>query len=97
MGSGPSTERNIVDLFQNYGIPFLEKFSTREKIISNLEEKSKNSFLSPNLILLAQIHYHAGRKEKARELLKKQYNETTANRQHKLYVLSLAKTLGISI
>ena len=92
-----ATSKIVIELIRDYGVPFLEKFNTREKIITNIPEKSENRFSTPSLILLAKIHYKKGDKEKARSLLKMQYDETTTNDAHKSYVKSLAETLEIPI
>ena len=77
------------------GLPFLDKFSTRDKIILQWEGRSGNMGASTTpRIVRAIILAERGQLEKARELLSEQVLETR-NPRHPEYVRALAKRLGL--
>ncbi len=76
------------------GLPFLERFSTRDKILAELLDRSDNVFYSPPRIVMAIILAERGQRDRARELLAQQVLETR-NPGHPAYVRELAKKLRI--
>ena len=80
---------------EQYGIPFLESFSTRDKILEEWHDRSENVGASdPPRIVMAIILAERGQKKQARELLLQQVLETH-NSRHPDYVQQLAKKLSI--
>ena len=88
---------NLVQMLEQFGFPFLERFETREKIIKNIDETKKNVVTPRPLVLLALIHCKQGNAVKASELLKKQYDESSDHRGHQEYLIKLADKMGIKI
>ena len=77
------------------GLPFLNRYSTREKILAEWQDRSENmSASSPPRIVMAIILAEGGRKDEARALLAKQVLETR-NPGHPDYVRRLANQLGV--
>lgn len=78
------------------GIPFLDRFSTRDKILTEWRDQSENMSAgsSPPRIVMAIILAERGQKDLARELLAKQVLETR-NPRHPDYVRKLASELTI--
>lgn len=77
------------------GFPFLNRFSTRDKILDEWNAESENmGASSPPRIVLAIILAERGQKELASALLEKQALETQ-NPGHSDYVRKLAKELDI--
>ena len=77
------------------GLPFLERFSTRDKILAEWDDRSENSGAGiPPRIVMAIILAERSQKDRARALLARQALETR-NPGHPAYVRSLAKELGL--
>jgi hypothetical protein len=77
------------------GIPFLERFSTREKILSAWTGRSENmGASSPPRIVMAIILAERGERDRARQLLSLQARETR-NPGHPAYVRKLADQLAV--
>jgi len=77
------------------GFAFLERFSTRDKILGEFHDSSERVGVGgPPRIVTAIILAERGQKDLARELLAKQVLETR-NPGHPDYVRKLAKRLGI--
>jgi hypothetical protein len=80
---------------QLHGFPFLDRFSSRDKILSEWHERSENfSAGSPPRIVMAIILVERGHKDRARELLAQQVLEAL-NPGHPDYVRELAIQLGL--
>ncbi len=77
------------------GLPFLERFSTRDKILAAWHDQSENLGAgSPPRIVLAIILAERSQKDQARALLARQALETLVP-GHADYVRSLAEKLGV--
>jgi len=77
------------------GFPFLERFSTRDKILAEWHDRSLNmGTSSPPRIVMAIILAERGQSERARELLARQVLEAR-NPGHQNYVRKLADILGV--
>jgi hypothetical protein len=77
------------------GLPFLDRFSTRDKILAEWHDRSENMGASnPPRIVKAIILTERGLSGRARELLAQQVLETR-NPGHLDYVRKLAKKLGL--
>ena len=80
---------------ENVGLPFLDRFATRERILNEWDGRSDNmGASSPPRIVLAIILAERGQRERARALLSQQIRETR-NPGHPLYVRRLAEALGL--
>ena len=77
------------------GLPFLDRFATREMILDELLTKTEIAYLSPPRIVCAIILVHQHRHEEARRLLSAQVLEKTRNPGHPVYVRGLAERLGL--
>src|SRR5262245_18620313 len=77
------------------GLAFLDRFSTRDKILNEWNDRSENmGASSPPRIVLAIILSERGEKDRARALLAQQVHETR-NPGHPDYVRKLAKQLSL--
>jgi hypothetical protein len=81
------------------GLPFLDRFSTRDKIIAEwrdrLENLSHSYLISPPRIVMAIILAERGESDQAREFLTQQVLETRNNLKHSEYVRRLAWELAV--
>jgi hypothetical protein len=92
--SEPPVVSDIVGRLARFGMPFLERFSTRQRILDEFRDKSDNLYLSVPRIVSAIILIARGEPETARKLLSDQSRETT-NPGHPAYVRELAQRLGL--
>ena len=77
------------------GLPFLDRFSTRNKILAEWHDRSESTGAGgPPRIVMAIILAERGQKDQARGLLARQVLETR-NPRHPDYVRRLAKELGL--
>lgn len=77
------------------GLPFLDRFSTRDKILAEWHDRSGNmDASSPPRIVMAIIEAERGQRGRARELLAQQMLETR-NPGHHNYVRKLAERLAL--
>lgn len=77
------------------GLPFLNRYSTREKILAEWQDRSENMGAGrPPRIVLAIILAEHGRKDEARALLAQQVHETRSP-GHPDYVWRLANRLNV--
>jgi len=77
------------------GLPFLERYSTRDKILTEWKDRSNNMGASnPPRIVMAIILVERGESDRARALLSQQVLETH-NPGHPAYVQKLANKLGL--
>jgi hypothetical protein len=77
------------------GIPFLERFATRDRILAEWSGRASNLGAgNPSRIVLAIILSARNRTDEARALHAKQARETT-NPRHPEYVRALAAQLGL--
>lgn len=77
------------------GLPFLERFATRDRILAELDGRTENmGASSPPRIVSAIILAERGERERAHRLLSQQALETR-NPGHPQYVRTLAKILGL--
>jgi len=77
------------------GLPFLDRFSSRDRILAELIEWSENmGAISPPRIVMAIILAERGEKDQARALLAQQMLETR-NPGHPAYVRKLASELAV--
>jgi Domain of unknown function (DUF4304) len=80
---------------QGGGFRFLERFSTRDRILAEWSDRSENmGASSPPRIVMAIILAERGQKERARALLGRQVLETR-NPGHPDYVRRLARELSV--
>jgi hypothetical protein len=80
---------------EEVGLPFLDRFATRDKILLEWEGRSENmGASSPPRLVLAIILAERGRQEEAHRLLAQQVHETR-NPGHPQYVRTLAEKLGL--
>ena len=80
---------------EHAGLPFLNRYSSREKILAEWQDRSENmGASSPPRIVMAIILAEIGRKDEARALLAQQVTETR-NPGHPAYVRRLANQLGV--
>lgn len=77
-----------------HGLPFLNRFDSRDKILHELMDLTENIFLSPPRIVCAIILRARGDMNAARPLLEAQSRETR-NPKHPEYVRALAQRLGL--
>ncbi len=92
-------ERNIVfdihSLLMSSGLEFLERFSSRDKILTELEGHGANlNYCAVPRIISAIIFAKRGQIETARDLMSAQTKETL-NPNHPTYVRELAKRMGL--
>lgn len=86
-------------LLTESGLPFLEKFSTRDKILHEWSNRSQNSHdgLVPRIVR-AIILAERGEKLVARQLLNQQYLDAIGRHPgHAEFVKSLANRIGLSL
>jgi hypothetical protein len=77
------------------GLPFLDRYSSRDKILSEWRDRAENmGTSSPPRIVMAIILAERGQKDRARELLARQVLETR-NPGHPDYVRKLARGLTV--
>jgi hypothetical protein len=77
------------------GLPFLDRYSTRDKILAEWQDRSENMGASnPPRIVMAIIQAERGAIDRARVLLAQQVRETR-NPGHPDYVRKLAKKLAV--
>jgi hypothetical protein len=80
---------------EQYGLPFVARFSTRDKILAEWRDRSENLFTSdPPRIVMAIILTERGERDRARALLALQTLETH-NPAHPESVRRLAQKLGL--
>jgi hypothetical protein len=86
---------DVVACLHQYGLPFLDRFSSRDKILREWNGKSENlpEGCTPRIVL-AIILAERGKIDAARELLAKQVLETL-HPGHPAYVRQLAMDLGL--
>ncbi|WP_374090932.1 DUF4304 domain-containing protein [Methylomicrobium lacus] len=86
---------DVRSCIERFGLPFLERFATRDKILSEWHGRSKNMGASnPPRIVMAIILAGRGQNERARQLLAQQVLETQ-NPGHPEYVRKLARELSL--
>jgi hypothetical protein len=87
--------RDVRNQLEVIGLPFLDRFSTRDKILAEWRDRSENMGASnPPRIVMAIILVERDQKTRARELLAQQVRETR-NPGHPHYVRQLAEKLSI--
>lgn len=92
--SSRNVTSDILDRLTRFGVPFLERFSTREQILAELAGGSQNRFLAVPRIVSAILLLGRGEKDAARTLMAAQALETH-NPRHPAYVRELARRLGL--
>jgi hypothetical protein len=92
----PAVIEDVCRLLESAGFPFLERFSTRDRILAEWADRSENQYAAsrPPRIVMAIILAVRGEKERARALLALQVRETL-NPGHPDSVRKLAQRLGI--
>jgi Domain of unknown function (DUF4304) len=85
---------DVTQQLVHQGLPFLERFNSRDRILSALRGLSENIFLSPPRIVCAIILAVRGDVDSSRVLLEAQSHETR-NPKHPEYVRGLAQRLGL--
>lgn len=93
---GAATIADIRRRLEGGGLPFLERFATRNSILREWAGRSEisNAGAGPPRIVLAIIHAGRGERELAFDLLSAQVKETR-NPGHPAYVRELATRLGL--
>jgi hypothetical protein len=93
--TGAAIVRDLTTRLQSAGVPFLERFATRDRILTEWKERSESwGASSPPRIVCAIILTARDRREEARHLLSCQARETR-NPGHPAYVRGLAARLGL--
>lgn len=78
------------------GLPFLDRFATRDRILTEWAGRAENMGPSrPPRIVSAIILANRGEQELSRGLLLEQVRQATANPGHKKYVAKLALKLAL--
>ena len=91
----PAVMNDLESRLVNFGVPFLDRFSTRDLILAELQAKGANlHHCSVPRIVSAIILAERQETEKARALLVEQALETR-NPRHPEYVRDLAKRMGL--
>lgn len=92
----PVVIQDVLRLLESAGFPFLERFSTRDRILAEWADRSENQYAAsyPPRIVMAIILAARGEKERARALLSQQVLETL-NPGHPDSVRKLARDLGV--
>jgi hypothetical protein len=86
---------DVLGRLKQMGIPFLNRYSSREKILAEWQDRLENMGAgAPPRIVMAIILAERGRREEARVLLTQQVLETR-NPGHPDYVRRLAKQLNL--
>jgi len=87
---------NVEPLLLSYGFAFLERFRSRDLILSELEGHGENlEYCSVPRIVSAIILTRRGQVDYARSLLVAQAQESRHNRNHPAYVRELAQRMGL--
>ncbi len=89
-----SVVTDVADRLARFGMPFLERFSTRQRILDEFVGKSENRYLSVPRIVSAILLAARGETDAARKLLSDQLHEVT-HPGHPAYVRELARRLGL--
>ncbi len=89
-----SMTQDVLRRLVQFGMPFLERFSTRQRILDEFAGVSENRYLAVPRIVSAILLTGRGDAEEARRLLSDQSRETS-NRGHAAYVRELARRLGL--
>jgi Domain of unknown function (DUF4304) len=85
---------DVMEELVRHGLPFLDRFHSRDRILHELMGLTENIFLSPPRIVCAIILAARGDMKAARSLLEAQSRETR-NPKHPEYVRALAQRLGL--
>ena len=86
---------DLQSLLLTYGLPFLDRFESRDKVLSELAGHGKNlEYCSVPRIISAIILTKRGQRSEAKELMSAQTGETL-NRNHPAYVRELAVRMGL--
>lgn len=92
----PEVVQDILNCLEQTGIPFLEQFASRDKILSAWSSGEPiNIGGHPPRIIRAIILAKRGQAEEAKQLLRLQIETSTRNPGHPAYVRSLAASLGL--
>ena len=94
LAPNPSRVDDIRTRLERDGLPFLERFGTRNKILAELATESGDTFARPRRIKSAIILAELGRTDEARELLSAQARESDSP-PHTEYVRELAGKLRL--
>lgn len=87
---------DVLARLERDGLPFLERFRSRDSILRELEDPRNETVAVPHRIVRAIILVERGATAAARDLLAVQALET-GNPGHPAYVRSLAERLGIPL
>jgi len=91
---------DVVCNFKEGGLSFLERFSTRDKIIQECSDRFENMWVGdPPQIILAIILFERGERQAALISLERQlkFALETGRRGHSDYVRELATTMGMKL
>ena len=97
IATGAELASELESRFERHGFPFLERFSTRDQIVSHFQlyqQRMKLAACSPPRIVSAVILAVRGDKAQANALLTQQARETELE-HHRSYVRELAVKLGV--
>jgi hypothetical protein len=89
-----SAAADVAHRLAHFGVPFLERFSTRDRILEELIGKPNNRYATVPRIVSAILLVVRGEADAARELLFEQAREVH-NPRHPAYVRDLATRLGL--
>jgi hypothetical protein len=93
----PDLSQNVLSSVQDYGLPFLERFAARSKIIEAWQRDQLREWMPPRAplsigIILAQ----QGETERARKLIRDYYTRVDKV-GHRRFVMHVARSLGLEI
>jgi hypothetical protein len=88
--------KNTIELIEKYGLPFLERFESRQKIEEYFKTEERIYAPVP-LVFLSIMRHHAGDSKGASFYIKKHINAIVNHEGHKESVINLAKKVGIEI
>jgi hypothetical protein len=87
---------DIEPLLLSYGLLFLDRFSTRDYILRELDGHGENlEYCDVPRIVSAIILNNRGQADDARVLMAAQTQENRYNRNHPAYVRELAERMGL--
>ena len=94
LGHGATAHGEIEQRLERDGLPFLERFATRDAILGELLDDPENIHAVPSRIVCAIVLLQKGRQREARVLLAAQASESQ-DKGHTEYVRRLAEDLGL--
>lgn len=86
---------DVAGKLTKYGLPFLERYSTRDKLLAELEGRARHEHVDrPARIVSAMIYFARGEKKTARRLLEAQIKGANKS-EHADYIRELIAEVGL--